>query len=169
MAGEVGGAAFLSSLILHADSINGWDVSKKIEPTLSFRMKRSQIHDRLLTILHLLGLLACWLNNLPVGWRLGLSALLILLWARYYRGVRMATFYLSYTANQSWSVSFDGDNYLPAKIEATTVITTLVALIHLSIDGKTAQSLIVFKDTLPVDDYRRLIVKLKLSGYGQRE
>jgi hypothetical protein len=73
---------------------------------------------------------------------------------------------LRYTVTEGWAVCFDGEDYLAIKIKPTTVTGSLLTVLHFSID-KHARALVIFKDSMSANDYRKLIVNLKISGYGQ--
>ena len=66
---------------------------------------------------------------------------------------------LRYTDKLGWELS-TGENYSAVTILKSTVITTEIIFIHL----KNKPALLIANDALSVDDYRQLIVKLKMNA-----
>lgn len=143
-------------------------MSKAAEATLIFAVAPSGLATTCLHACYLSALSACWLNGLAIGYRLFLIAVLSLVWLSQAKGLRARSCYLRYTAQQGWSISFDGGNeYCAVTIKSSTVVGSLVTFLHYATEDKAFDTLVIWKDALTPGDYRRLIVKLKLSDHGR--
>lgn len=139
---------------------------KKTETTLHFTIGRSRWLRQAIDCLHVLSMCACWLNDLPIVYRLILSLLVIASWFVQRTACKAGRIFVRYTVSEGWAVSFDGEHYLAIKIKPTTVTGNMLTVLHFSIDKHT-RALVIFKDAMSANDYRKLIVNLKISGYGQ--
>ncbi len=117
--------------------------------------------------LYVLALLACWLNSLALWIKLFSSAVVIGIGLASARAGKTAGFDLLYSVNQGWSVLDAEQEYQSISIKPTTVISRWVVFLHFSFNDKVVRSRMILKDALLDDDYRRLIVKLKLTGYRE--
>lgn len=143
-------------------------MSKAAEATLIFAVVPSSMATTCLHACYLSALTACWLNGLAIGYRLFLGSLLGMAWLSQAKGLRARSCYLRYTAQQGWSISFDGGNeYRTVTIKSSTVVGSLVTFLHYATDDKAFDTMVIWKDALTPGDYRRLIVKLKLSDLGR--
>ena len=113
--------------------------------------------------LHVLSILASWLNDLPIFLNLLLSAVVMASWFFQYKACEADSIYLRYTLNDGWAVSFSADNYLAVKIKPTTVVARMLIVLHLHADNR-SKTLVIFNDAMTAHDYRRLTVLLKISG-----
>ncbi len=143
-------------------------MSTAAEATLIFAVGPSRLAAICLHLCYVAALAACWLNGLAPGYRIFLTAMLGAAWLGQAKGLRAHTRYLRYTGFQGWSMSFDGGNeYCAVTIKSSTVVCGLVTFLHYASDVKAFNTLVVWKDALVPGDYRRLIVKLKLSDHGR--
>jgi hypothetical protein len=114
-----------------------------------------------------LAFFACWLNGLSLAFRALLAMMVIGLWLRNFIGsARGGPNYLRYTASQCWYVSYDGQEYLPISIEPDTVVTSMLLVLHYQVgiaDKLQSRMLFITRHSMPVSDYRRLLVRLRLS------
>lgn len=142
-------------------------MSKNTQQTLHFRILPSKQIKAFSAALHACAMLACWLNALPIFYRAALAAVILTLWRLNTRRWNKEAVYLNYNGNTGWEISHDGLDYAAVTILRSTVITNRVIFLHYAIDNRPHRSLLIAKDSLAINDFRRLIVKLKLSGYGK--
>ena len=142
-------------------------MTKNIHETLHFKLVPSKQIEMIVDALHLLAILACWLNALSRTYQLSLSVAVLALWFLHKRRRRAIPVHLSYTSAKGWEISYDGSHYLIADILETTVITRIGVFFHYRIDDHFNRNLLIPKDSLPANDFRRLVVRLKLSGTSQ--
>ncbi len=146
-------------------------MSKYSEPALHFTIAPSRILRVVLDVGYGLTLIACCLNSLPIMIQTILVFSLVGLWVRSSKACKAAWYYLSYTANQGWSVSYNGHNYVAIALKSSTVTGPIMTFFHyntgIAEDAK-ARAFVILRDAMSADDYRRLVVKLRLSGNGYR-
>ncbi len=143
-------------------------MSKNTPENIRFDISPSQRVLTIFDILHFLALWACWFNSLDLEYKLIFSVAVVLVWCSQRRRFPASPIHLSYTSGLLWEISYDGNIYLPVTILETTVITNTAVFLHYTVNHCSRRNLLISKDSLSDDAYRRLIVKLKLSGYSQR-
>lgn len=118
---------------------------------------------RFVDFLHLLALLAAGLNALPVIYRSVAGGVVVMLWLASRKYWKISASRLRYTENKGWEMAFDGMDYKAGKVLADTVVTQWVVFLRFKADAQSTMPLIIAKDSLSADDFRRLRVKLMLS------
>ncbi len=63
-----------------------------------------------------------------------------------------------------WEMALSDHQFYPVKILASTVITPYLIVLHYKIQNKQKKTILICKDALIEDDYRKLMVELKISG-----
>lgn len=134
------------------------------QETLFFKIGDSKLHKQLCFGLHFLSVFACWLADLPISLQSVLTAVIVYLW---WVNNRSANIDLRYTTGKGWQVSWDRESFLAAIILETTVITPVAIFLHYGNEQQGFRAVIIANDSLSAIDYRRLMVKLKLSGRNQ--
>lgn len=140
---------------------------EKREAVLNFMIGRSQLCRYGIAVTHALSILACWLNGLEMIYRVGMALLVAVSWWLSRQACETNAIFLRYTPAQGWSLSRCGEEYHAVSIKPETVIGRLLTVLYFSFEDKRAGTLVVFKDAMQADDYRRLIVGLKISGYSR--
>lgn len=111
----------------------------------------------------MLAILACWLNSLPLPLKVAATGLCLISWVVQYRACRTDTVYLRYSPTDAWTISVDGNRFDAIKLKPNTVISTPLTVLQFKV-LTTHKSLLIFSDAMPADQYRKLIVQLKISG-----
>lgn len=136
-------------------------MAKNAAPTLNLLIKSSVYRSILLKTLHIMSFAACWLNNLPLTIQIALSALVI--GSGFYQSRQpQSDFYLRYSDKNQWSAAFNNQPFQPIAILTTTVITQWLVILHFEIQQRPLTRLI-FRDSLSRNDYRRLMVELRIN------
>lgn len=136
-------------------------MAKNPTPTLNLLIKSSSYQLILVQTLHIISFAACWLNNLPLLMQIALSALVIASRIYQYKQPK-SDFYLRYSDKNQWSTTFNNQPFQPITILSTTVITQWLVILHFEIQQHSLTRLI-FRDSLSSNDYRRLMVQLKIN------
>jgi hypothetical protein len=114
--------------------------------------------------LHGMAVLACWLANIPVAVKWVMSLVIPALgWVYVYqRG--QANIELRYTRTTGWQICLDGKDFWDITILKSTVVSNLAIFLHYR--GKINprfKAIMIANDSLSANDYRRLMVKLKIT------
>lgn len=64
-------------------------------------------------------------------------------------------------------MAFENDDYSGVTILESSVVTPFVIFLHLKPHKQKPMALVIAKDCLSKNDFRRLIVRLTLSGHEQ--
>lgn len=136
-------------------------MAKNPAPTLNLLVKSSAYQIILVQTLHIITFVACWLNNLPLMMQIALSALVMSSGIYQYKQPQ-SDFYLRYSNKNQWSAAFNNQQFQPIIILTTTVISQWLVILHFEIEQRSLTRLI-FRDSLSRNDYRRLMVELKIN------
>jgi hypothetical protein len=140
---------------------------KNLQQSQQFLVGPSHLRQQLLITTHGLAVLACWLNGLAVVYKFGLSVIVLGSWLVNAKPSKAEPIYLRYTPRQGWWLCSDGENYQPIQIKPSSVISRMLTILHYTDMGDGGGTVLIFKDAMDTNDYRRLIVSLKISGCGQ--
>lgn len=141
-------------------------MSKNLEQSMNFKVERSKALRFVVSAIHSAALAACWLNALPSPYKYLLTMLVLLSWRNNMAFGKIDVTYLRYTPQYGWSLLGTGDHYSSIEIQASTVVSGLLIALHWVHDEGRCQSMIIPKDAMSNDDYRKLSVCLIISGYG---
>lgn len=120
-------------------------------------------------VLHVLVMAACWLNGLESIYRAGLMLGVLISWQRSRRltAQKSGCSYLRYTGRKHWALSRNGDSFCPVSVDSATYLSPWLIILHYR-PQNTGQlkkgTLLIARQTLAQDEFRRLRVMLKLSG-----
>ncbi|WP_152555608.1 protein YgfX [Methylomarinum vadi] len=117
-----------------------------------------------LTLIHLVGLFACWQNSLAVDIRLILLGLIsVSLFIRlsdyneiHYKGIRL-------TEVSGWELALKDKVFVPITLGKASVITPWVMFLYCE-TGQKQWIIVVFSDALSGKEYRRLSALVRTSG-----
>jgi len=141
-------------------------VSKNLEQSMNFTVGRSRALTFIVSAIHAVTLAACWLNALPMPYQCLLTMAVFLSWRSNMASGKIGGAYLRYTPQHGWSLLGSGDHYQSIEIQASTVVTGLLIALHWVHDKGRRQSMIIPKDAMSNNDYRKLSVCLIISGHG---
>ena len=121
-------------------------------------LKPSKKLHRLIIVIHIIALAASFANALPLAVKLAIAVVIGLSFKINFPKLNNGQRKIKYTEKLGWEIAED-DKFDAVNILSTTVATT--AFIFLHIQHK--PSIIIANDALSEDDYRQLIVKLKMT------
>ncbi|WP_445372998.1 protein YgfX [Methylomonas sp. HW2-6] len=119
------------------------------------------------SVLHSLALAGCWLNALPAGCRVSLAALVVLSWAKAIVAEKVGPIQLRFHLSRGWSAREGLGEFLPIRLLPSSVVSRVVVAVHWRDGSGVRNSLAVFPDMLRRDQFRRLLVCLKISQIDQ--
>lgn len=143
--------------------------SKNLQASVSFAISRS---SKLMWVIHLshgLAILACWLNALETIGQIMLSVVLLACWGWQYKQQRNSqAIYLRYSPSEGWAMSAAGHDYQAITLKPTSVINKLLIVLHYTDINRHFKTLLIGNDSMSDQDYRRLLVLLKISGLTKK-
>ena len=141
-------------------------MTANFQQSLLLSIKPSRLLKQVLIALHLLVLFVCWLSAIPAIIK-GLITILIIYSLRQVFTGKTDISRCCWLRNNSgggWEIAEQEHNYQVISILPSTVITSWLTVIHYRTTDQVWQSLVVVRDSLSPDNYRQLIVKLKVIG-----
>ena len=139
------------------------------EPGLLLVIKPSHRLTVLVILIHALALAASIANDLSLTFKLGLITCICLQGWLTVKHLKNEPYTIQYTETLGWQISKDQD-LVSIKILKSTVVTTFAIFLHYKENSQpqfskspAKQTCLILNDALAEEDYRRLIVKLKIS------
>lgn len=141
-------------------------MSKKSATAQLFSVNKSRLLIRWLIFTHTLAAFAGLANGLPWVYKI-IAVLLVLcslfIYLRRYH-YQFQPYQLKYNEDASWSVAFRNNEFQTVQLLPTSVITAWLIVLHFRLQSGKFQSLVIFNDALNSQNYRSLIVTLKIAG-----
>ncbi len=139
------------------------------EPALLLAVKPSQRLKLMIILIHVLALAASMANDLDIGFKLALiTAISLKAWFTLKR-LKNKPYSIKYTENLGWQISKDRD-LVSIEILNSTVVTAFAIFLHYKdnsqphfLGTRLKQTRLILNDALADEDYRHLIVKLKIT------
>lgn len=72
--------------------------------------------------------------------------------------------FVRHSHRRGWEIAFSDQNFNSITIMPSTVISTVLIVLHFNTVIKQKQAVLIYNDAMPSDDYRRLMVELKING-----
>jgi hypothetical protein len=133
-------------------------IAKKHGSPFLAELKPSKILQRLFIVIHVLALGASIANALAFSLKLGIAVLIGINFKMNFPSLKIERRNIRYTEKLGWEISEGGD-FEAVHILRSTVVTTF--FIFLQMQNK--PTILIASDSLNEDDYRQLIVKLKIT------
>jgi toxin CptA len=124
---------------------------------------------RFLIITHSLAVFASLANALPWLYKLlslaavGLSLFISL--RRYH--YQFQPYCIRYNETSAWSIAMMDDDFQPMQILPSSVITSWLIVLHFQLENGKHQQSVILNDALSEQDYRTLVVTLKIASLSQ--
>ncbi len=134
-------------------------IGKKLSTPFVAELKPSLKLQRLLIVIHVIALGACFANALPLQLKLITALLIGVNFKLTFPPLKIERRKISYTDKQGWQIC-DGGEFLSVDILKSTVITTFFIFLHL----RDKPTILIANDALNEDAYRELIVRLKITA-----
>lgn len=137
---------------------------KSVVPQL-FTIRQSRLRLHGLVIIHSLAAIASFSNGLPLLYKFFAVLSVIssaIFYGRDYKNFQ--PYYIRYNEAVGWQLAKTENNYQVLNILPTTVLTAQIIVLHFRLQTGKKQSLVIVNDALETEDYRSLLVELKISG-----
>jgi len=143
-------------------------VNREVNLPLLLTCHPSKLLRRIVVFLYLLALVASIANGLNLFIKMSLFILIVLYFRIGVRRLNDINYRIKYSDALGWALS-EGEEFVTIDIIRSTVITTQMLFLHFNYASNHSkrlfnkQTLLILNDQLTVEDYRRLIVKLKIT------
>ena len=140
-------------------------LSKKFVTPQLFKIKQSRLFLYLLLINHVLATIACFSNGLPSNYQLIALFVVIISAGFYWRDYKkFHPYVICHNEAVGWQLAKIENDYQNIMILPTTVLTAQFIILHFRFKAGRKQALFIVNDALNTEDYRHLLVELKVSG-----
>ena len=126
------------------------------------KLRPSTFLQQLSLVVHALASIASITNALPLAIKLFVLALVLLNGSLAYRKLRLESRKIRCNEKRGWAVAWQAD-FENVEVLGSTVITTFCVFLHLQ--GK--PPILIARDAMDENNYRRLIVQLKMTKLQQ--
>lgn len=131
-----------------------------------FDIQSSKSLRLLVHLLHILAIVAVWLSGLSSLYQVVLSGALGFFWGFGHKYAETSRYFLRYTELGGWEIAQESQDFQRIDILGTSVITPMIIFLQVrSQSDASQQSLLIAQDGLSADHFRRLRVRLRLSGF----
>ncbi len=143
-------------------------MNREVNLPLLLTCHPSKLLRRIVVFLYLLALVASIANGLNLFIKMSLFILIVLYFRIGVRRLNDINYRIKYSDALGWALS-EGEEFVTIDIIRSTVITTQMLFLHFNYASNHSkrlfnkQTLLILNDQLTVEDYRRLIVKLKIT------
>ena len=133
------------------------------EPATEFIILNSNRLPAAGNFLHAVSVMACYLNSLPIIFKLALTLFICRSWFVQFKAKKTHKTYLRYTSSGDWEIFDRKNDYQAIRILPSTVISGILSILHFNIEGQ-KNALPICNDAMTKNQYRKLLVLLKISG-----
>jgi len=143
-------------------------VNREVNLPLLLTCHPSKLLRRIVVFLYLLALVASIANGLNLFIKMSLFILIVLYFRIGVRRLNDINYRIKYSDALGWALS-EGEEFVTIDIIRSTVITTQMLFLHFNYASNHSkrlfnkQTLLILNDQLTVEDYRSLVVKLKIT------
>jgi len=138
---------------------------KKSEPTQLFKINQSSLLIKCLLILHLLPIPFIFLISLPYISRvLLIVSILMSLWLYLRKEIYFKSRWIRYSSMKGWEFADFYPVFFQMQVLPSTVLTPYLLILHFKLQNNSKKTILICRDALIDDSYRKLLVLLKISG-----
>ena len=142
-------------------------MSKKYETNHTFKIHRSLLLTRWLVFLHAIAIVAVFINALDLIYKVIITLMVLVSLLVYLkREINFHDLIIRYSTEFGWEVAYSENNFDAIEVLDSTVITRYIIILNF-IQNKKKQTILICRDALFYDEYRKLMVKLKISGISR--
>jgi len=124
----------------------------------------------MLAILHFIAIIAVFINALTMLYKMILTVfILISLFFYIKKEFNFRGLTLRHAASCGWEIAFLEKEFSLIQILPSTVITHYLIVLHYKTQKHKKRAIIVCKDAMTNDNFRKLLVALKISGFSQND
>ncbi len=122
---------------------------------------------RWLVVIHAIAIVAAFTNALDPIYKV-IIAIMVLVSLLVYlkREINFHGLLIRHSTGFGWEVAYSENNFYVIKILASTIITRYLIVLHF-MQNKKKQTILICRDALFQNDFRRLMVALKISGLNR--
>ena len=142
-------------------------MSKKYEINQTFKIHRSALLIRWLVVLHAIAIVAAFINALDLVYKVIITLMILVSLLIYLkREINFHGLLIRYSSGFGWEIAYSENNFYAIEILASTIITRYIIILHFIHNNK-KQTILICKDALFYDEFRKLMVALKISGLNK--
>lgn len=138
-------------------------MSKKFVPAQLFNIKPSINLIYGLFLVHTLAIGCVFLLGLGVFYSFFLL-ILVLVSLFVHLNSRNDFIAIRFNANSGWHLAYQDNGFFPVTVLRSTVISTFLIVFHCEMENNQKRTILIVKDSLSGDEFRQLIVILKIVG-----
>ena len=142
-------------------------MSKKYAINQTFKVHRSSLLIRWLVVLHAIAIVAAFINALDLIYKIIITAMVLVSLLVYLkREINFHGLLIRHSTALGWEVAYSENNFHVIELLASTVVSRYIIVLHF-VQNKENQTILICRDALFYDEYRKLMVTLKISGLNK--
>lgn len=137
---------------------------------LRFKLQRSRTFQVAIVFVHALAAVASFSNALPLWAQLllfsAVALSLIIVLKRYVFSDPVDAVEVAWREEDGWRLRVRAEDAVPVRLLGTSVVTTVVTILHFMTEQGKRHEVVVFRDALDAESYRLLRVILRTAANG---
>jgi len=115
--------------------------------------------------MHFLAIVATYQNSLDISIKVTIILLILISLTRNLkREFQFQSVFIRISLQKGWEITFVDNCFIAMEILPSSVISPYFIVLHFKPQKMPKQTLFIFKDALVDDEYRKLVVQLKILG-----
>lgn len=140
-------------------------MSKKFVTHQTYKINQSLSVISGLYLLHSIALCSAFISTVFIAYKVILMGGIV--FSLYYylkQDIKYSNFFIRYGATIGWEIAYLDNYFRTIEILPSTVLTPFFIVLHIKEHNRKKQAILICKDALKNDEYRKMMVELKISG-----
>ena len=117
--------------------------------------------------MHAIAIVAAFINALDLIYKIIITAMVLVSLLVYLkREINFHGLLIRHSTTLGWEVAYSEYNFHVIELLASTVVSRYIIVLHF-VQNKENQTILICRDALFYDEYRKLMVALKISGLNK--
>ena len=114
--------------------------------------------------IHAIAIITAFINALALIYKVIITVMVLVSLLVYIkREINFHGLLIKHSNGGGWEVARSGNNFFTIEILSSTIITRYIIVLHF-IQNKKKQTILICRDALFYDEFRKLMIALKISG-----
>jgi hypothetical protein len=138
---------------------------KKYATTRIFKIHQSSLVIKALWASHIIAFTSVFLTALMLIYKAIIIALIFISLFYYLkRETKFPVFFIRHSLAFGWEIAILENHFHSFDVLSSTVLTHFLIVLHIKQQNRKKQTILICKDALKNDEFRKLMVELKISG-----
>lgn len=138
---------------------------KKYATTQIYKVYRSHSVIVGFCLLHSIAFAAVFLSTIALLYKIIIAGLVVISLLFYLKQeIKFSGLHIRYGSVFGWEIAYSENHFQSILILPSTVLTPYIVVLHFKQQNTKKQTILICRDALKKDEFRKLMVELKISG-----